>query len=271
MQKKSFYRTSRICQKNENQVMHMVFCGCNIPPKLYRCVVCHGPKHSANFTLKSMPAVPEEANPFLPLQPSVLAADSLADLFAVLQLCLGASEAVSAGGVRMSTAAFRKRREKEWSLSEGVRYSEFMCACRATRAFRSFADGKFSFPNYNNFCFRLRGNVGEHVDDFLHMYLFAGDRSLLNEGTAGPVRLLYHNTTDPEQRCQSGQGLLRSIKPQKLFYKVLNRDVSALLPKLLHLPCSGIRSPRNHCCSLHAHIKSSNQKALETLNLFSSL
>lgn len=91
--------------------MHTGFCGCNIPPKLYRCMVCHGPKHTANLTLKSTPAVPKAENPFLPLQPSMWAPHSLTDSFGVLQLCLGASKAVSPGGGRVSTTAFCKHTE----------------------------------------------------------------------------------------------------------------------------------------------------------------
>ena len=69
MQKKSFYRISCLCQKSENEFLLMVFCGCSIPPKLHRCMVCHGPKHSANLTLKSMSAVPKKENPLLPCNP----------------------------------------------------------------------------------------------------------------------------------------------------------------------------------------------------------
>lgn len=117
MQKKSFHGMSRICQKSENQIMYVFFCGCNIPPKLYKCMVCHRTKPSMNSTLKSTPAVPKEGNRFLPLQRSAWALNSLADLFGVLQLCLGASKAGSGGGVRTSTTAFCKSGEKEFRLS----------------------------------------------------------------------------------------------------------------------------------------------------------
>lgn len=55
------------------------------------------------------------------------------------------------------------------------------------------------------------------------------------KGQLGLWGCFYRNTTDPKQGCQSGRALLRSIKVQKLFYKVPNRGISALLPKLLHL------------------------------------
>uniref|UniRef100_A0A663E9X0 Forkhead box I2 n=1 Tax=Aquila chrysaetos chrysaetos TaxID=223781 RepID=A0A663E9X0_AQUCH len=46
------------------------------------------------------------------------------------------------------------------------------------------------------------------------------------KGQLGLWGCFYRNITDPKQRCQSGRALLRSIKVQKLFYKVPNRGIS---------------------------------------------
>lgn len=87
------------------------------------------------------------------------------------------------------------------------------------------------------------------------------------KGQLGLWGCFYRNTTDPKQRCQSGRALLRSIKVQKLFYKVPNRGISALLPKLLHLLQWEQVTLRAQLQPTHTHVKTSNHKAPGIPNL----